>query len=118
MRRTLISSRLMGRGGFRAPQNMKPPLRADRGLSGYLNRHDGRIRRSFRLKSSLRTALGLGFPVVPVDWRLEVLSSQGEPHTLILSQLGAPPGPRGARACAPFESAVRILGHREFFIRL
>jgi hypothetical protein len=90
MRGTLISSRLMGRGGFRAPQNMKPPLRADRGLSGHLNRHDGRIRRSFRLKSSLRTALGLGCPVVPVDWRLEVLSSQGEPHTLILSQVGAP----------------------------
>ena len=79
----------MGRDRYRGPQIIKPPLRAARGLGGTLGCHSGRIRRSLRPKSCVRTALGLGRPVVPVDWRLEVLASQ---NTCILSS--AQPGAR------------------------
>ena len=66
----------------------KPPA-GPGGRDRNLNRHNGRIRRSRRLWRGTGTALGLGRPVVPVDWRSVVLSAQGEPRTLILSQVGA-----------------------------
>ena len=50
---------------------------AGRGSFSTSNHHSGRIRRSRRPNSCSGTALGLGRPLVPVDWRLVVVSSQG-----------------------------------------
>ena len=137
-RGTPISRRLVGRCPSRRPQIAKPPRRAARGLGGTLGHHSGRIRRSLRPKSSMRTALGLGRPVVPVDWRLEVQLAGACLACLSSGQLGqlarelsrlvlsSPPWPRrqpvrqttGTKGRPrPTAGRVQLFGRRERRIR-